>query len=756
MLSKKSISRNWLSSGKRPASTSLSVESVCLQVVDLALLGVIFVAPLFFGGRHDLGRFVLVLLCAVLAVAWSIRQAISGDGGWNRTVGFGIVSLAVGFVGFQLIPLPTEWIATLAPRNLALLSSRGDGSLIGEPLSRWSTLSLAPDATRLGLATLVAYGLLFLTVTQKLRDFGDIERLLRWIAMSAVMMACFGLIQYFTSNGRFFWIYEVPFSSTTRNATGSFSCRNHFAHFLVLGLAPLIAWTLQRRAQDTRSTDQTRTDRFRGSRPRQTISLPTVALIIGTITVVLAVMLSFSRGGALALACVASILSVIYLRYRLISTTSLVCSAGAIAVVVLTMLSVYGYDKVTRRLDDFASGSVEELDSQGGRRKIWTANVAAFRAGWRSGAGVGSHRYIYPAYLPESHNTEYTHAENGPLQILTENGLPGALLLTWGIGCCGLWCARALKYGKRPAEKICAGAVTAALMASLVHSSVDFVWFIPACMTITILLACCALRLAQICSPVEKRKTYEVRLSRPSWIGLAVVSCLAGLWSVSTLIGPAAASLHWDRYLLANIASKSINATRLRQVEQDTTEGQQATQVATDSMIIELRHVIRAHPTNARAHLRLAGNYLRQFELRQAQSQNQMSITQIRDAAMMSHFSSSEEMHEWLVRAFGRDSDLLYLAFRHARCALKNCPLQGEAYIYLASLCFLEGKGPQAVDDYVAQALRVNPYSGDILFAVGLHEFLSGRLDQALQRWQSTFAFSGNRWGSPSGPLSNW
>ncbi len=161
-------------------------------------------------------------------------------------------------------------------------------------------------------------------------------------------------------------------------------------------------------------------------------------------------------------------------------------------------------------------------------------------------------------------------------------------------------------------------------------------------------------------------------------------------------------------------------------------------------MIVELRHVIRTHPTHARAHLRLAGNYLRQFELRQAQSQNQMSIAQIRDAATASQFSSSTEMREWLVRAFGQDSDLLYLAFQHAHYALRNCPLQGEAYMYLANLCFLEGKGSQAVDDYVAQALRVSPYSGNILFAVGLHEFLSGRFDKALQRWQSTFEFSGN------------
>ncbi|MCH8840107.1 MAG: hypothetical protein IH831_05410, partial [Planctomycetes bacterium] len=285
MRSEKAISRNWLSSDKRPAATNFSVEAICLQIVDFGLMGIIFVAPLFFGGRHDLGRFVLVLLCVVIAVAWSIRQVLSGDGKWNRTLAFGMVSLAVGFVGFQLIPLPSEWIATLAPRNLALLSSRGDESSIGDSLSRWSTLSLAPDATRMGLATLVAYGLLLLTVTQRLQNVKDIVRLLRWIAMSAVMMACFGLVQYLTSNGRFFWIYEYPFSNTYDTVKGSFSCRNHFAHFLVLGLSPLVAWTLQRVSVNTRSKDQTRTGRSHTSRTMQPITLPTVALILGIIAV---------------------------------------------------------------------------------------------------------------------------------------------------------------------------------------------------------------------------------------------------------------------------------------------------------------------------------------------------------------------------------------------------------------------------------------------------------------------------------------
>lgn len=744
MHNQKAISENWIKAGNRSVSTSTQIEAFCLQIVDFGLVGVIFVAPLFFGGRHDLGRFVLVLLCAVTASAWSIRQAVSGKGKWNGNAALTMLGLAIGMVVFQLVPLSSEWLATLAPRNTALLPLWGDNSPLGDSLPGWSTLSLAPEATRMGLATLMAYGLLFITVTQRLQDFEDIKRLLRWIALSAVMMASFGLVQYFTANGLFFWVYEFPFSNTFGKATGSFSCRNHFAHFLVLGMGPLVAWAMYRAKvrQQANARPQKRTS-FDG-RFTRSVSPTTLALIIGAITGVLAVMLSFSRGGALALASSAVVLAVVYLRRRLISVTGLVCTVAGLAVIVLAMLSVYGYDQVARRLDDFTSGSLEELDNQGGRRKIWAANVEAFRAGWQTGAGVGSHRHIYPPYLPESLSKEYTHAENGYLQILTENGVPGAVLLLWAISCCGFWCARALRYAQRSTEIICAGAVTASLAASVVHSIVDFVWFIPACMAVTILLACCALRMGQLFTPVERSSPCEAHLSRPAWIGFAAISCLAGLWAVSTLLGPATASLHWDRYLLASIASEATTNRLLTRPEQITTEQQQAAQMATDSMIAELRQVLQKYPNHARAHLRLAGSYLRRFEWRQAHSQNQMSIAQIRDASIVSSFSSSSELREWLVRAFSQDCDLLYLAYQHSQQALRNCPLQGEAYLYLANLCFLEGKGPREVEAYLAQALRVDPHGSDVLFAAGLHEFLLGRLEKALVLWRDAFAGSGN------------
>jgi hypothetical protein len=346
-----------------------------------------------------------VALCVVISLAWFIRQAVLGNGTWTRSAASGIMLLALAVVGAQLVPFPSDWIESLSPRIATLLPLWSAESSEALEWERWQTLSLAPEETRLALATLVAYALLFTTTLQRVRTTADVRRMLRWIALSAIFMAGFGLLQYFLSNGRFFWFYDYPYSNTTDGATGSFSCRNHFAHFLCLGLAALIAWI----AEHLNSSTTTVESHQAKHRPPSNLTLQsiaqqtptTAALVAGLAVVVCAILLSYSRGAAVALAVVAAVTALLYYRSRLISTGHLLGALGVV-VLVVGMLSIHGYEKVAHRVDDFATGSLESLDERGGRRKIWQANVEAIQAGWQTGAGAGSHKFIYPLYMPDT------------------------------------------------------------------------------------------------------------------------------------------------------------------------------------------------------------------------------------------------------------------------------------------------------------------------------------------------------------------
>jgi hypothetical protein len=45
-----------------------------LRIVDLGLAGSIFLVPMLLGGRHAVGRLMLVALSLAVALAWSARQ----------------------------------------------------------------------------------------------------------------------------------------------------------------------------------------------------------------------------------------------------------------------------------------------------------------------------------------------------------------------------------------------------------------------------------------------------------------------------------------------------------------------------------------------------------------------------------------------------------------------------------------------------------------------------------------------------------
>ena len=111
---------------------------------------------------------------------------------------------------------------------------------------------------------------------------------------------------------------------------------------------------------------------------------------LASLLVVSAVLLTRSRGGCLALGTVLIVIGAIYLHFRIISVSSLGIVFSVSIVLVVAIMSLYGYDRVANRLDDLATGSVEELDVAGGRRTIWKANLASIQSGWTTGSGAGN------------------------------------------------------------------------------------------------------------------------------------------------------------------------------------------------------------------------------------------------------------------------------------------------------------------------------------------------------------------------------
>lgn len=707
-----------------------------LLAVDAGLATTFCLAPFVFGGRHDLGRLVFVAVVALTSIAWFLRQSLLPQAAWTRTWAYAHFALAAATLGLQLAPLPPDWLAHVSPRTAELLPFWSAGASPSD-FGHWNTLTFTPRETTLSLAMLVSYTLLFVVLCQRIASLRDVQRLLNTIAVAAVVMATFGLVQFFTSNGRFFWFYVHPFRTTDLYAMGSFTNRNHFASFLVLGVGPLVRWLV---------VSLRTLPGGHGRRPEPASStawLQPTAILAGLVVVLLAILLSFSRGGAMALAAAALTISALYWRWKLIDSKYL-GGLTAVALLMLGLLSLYGYEQVTNRLDDFVSGSVDTLDRGDGRRKVWAANLSAIEQGGLFGSGAGSHLAINPVYLTEPTTQYYTHAENGYLQIATENGFVGIALLALALVLVGSWCLTGFLRIRDAAGQLAFGAAAAGIAASLVHSFVDFVWYIPACLSVTIGLAAATLRLAQFAAPAESQARVIRVLPRGRWIECTALATLAAAWTVHAFVGPGIAAIHWERYQRDVVArSRIFRDPSLPNAKAPTPSELAILGPLDDALERHLRDTLDWDPTFARAHLRLAARYIQRFESAQLDADNVLTPTQIRDAAFSARFASIEAQRDWLRRAFGPNIDWLARAEAHARHAIQRSPLEGDGYIFLANLGFLAGDPPARVAACIAQAERVRPYDGEVAYEAGKQALVDGDLEAAMRYFARCFATPG-------------
>lgn len=744
MHNQQAMSYDLLSS--QPAAVSLRagpadrLDRFLLRAVDLSLAGCIFVVPFLMGGRQALGQLVLVASAALAATAWLLRQSLRGRGVWRRTGGEWIFLAGSALVLVQLAWLPPGALGWLSPQTARLLPLWADGGEATARLGAWSQVSLTPAATRDGFGLFLAYAMLFLVAVQRIRCVEDAERLLRWCALAALAMGAFGVVQYVTSNGKFFWVYEHPFSTTADVAKGSFTCRNHFAQFLALGIGPLV-WWVQHEARAPRR----RKDRDAGRAATfAAFALGNTLRVIALGIVLFAGLLSLSRGGMVAMLLAAAIAATVAYRASSLGFRFL-AGLGAVGLLIAAALTVYGYEQVARRVDNLASASIEKMDQTGSRRTIWEAVIKAIPDYPILGAGVGSHQHVYPMYVERADDwLYYTHAENSPLQVALETGLVGLGVAAAAVLMCVWWCVSGLRRASSKRVMVGVGAVAASLAANLVHSLVDFTWYVPACMALVALLAACACRLRQLSGSEAEQAQAKVALARPvAWaftLGVAVL----GLWMTGQRVGPAVAERSWFQFL--RLARTSVDD--LKAVSDEASQAGepdplapfwQAREGRNRKMAAALEDVLRFNPCHAEAHLRLAETYLDLFECLQQGGVNVMPLRAISDTVMSEQFASPSALREWLVRAVGEHARLLDLAAQHARRGLTLGPLAGEGYVYLGELCFLEGGNRATKAAYLDQALRVRPFNGRVLFDAGKEALVAGDLKRWQALWQRAF-----------------
>lgn len=740
-----------------------------LLATDAILVLLIVVFPFIMGGREAWGHRILISLSLMLGVTWCLHQVQSG--GRLRLLAVEPLVLAgLLLVWFQTLPLAPDVLNRISPEYIRLLPGWAGTQLAatGDTAPKaWNTTSLLPTETRHALLMLMSYGIIAVVVAQRLSTESDCHKVLKLVAISGMLMAIFAVVQQATSNDRFFWFYRHPYTGTSEILKGAFTNRNHFAQFLALSLGPLVWWMLHCR---TRKPDAINNRKGLGpaqanhSRFDSVVDLPLMLMVCAVGGVVVSIMLSLSRGGMMSAALAISVCLAGLWKSGRVGASMAVVIVG-IGGIVVAGIMVLGQGKIEDRIDQLASADADKIDQMNARRAIWKADANAVAAFPLLGCGVGSHRYVYPVYMQDFVDFQgviFSHAESSWVHLATETGAAGLALVALGlIFVLGRISWHILK--RKEMDRVAAlAAVMASLAGCVFHATVDFIWYVPAIVVVTIVLGVTGLRLCTGFRPEQ-----GLPFPRMAWFVAAVALFLVFCRVQPDLQRRIAGEQAWNKYICT---SNDLDPARLRAGESDEwmeesdddkspdskpSDSSESSEVAsygeTEKVTTEddehqwlatrMNLLLRGFQADAE-HVDIAQELsllsLKMFQIEQRRSDNPLSEIQIRDAAL-SNFQSTGEMHAWLKKAFGRNIKLLMLSDQMARRSLALCPVQGEAYMILLHTSFLRDVKDSNRQAFISQTQLVggnNPY---VRYFIGDCMLTEGKIEEALEQWRYVF-----------------
>ncbi|MEP3481854.1 MAG: O-antigen ligase family protein [Fuerstiella sp.] len=762
-----------------------------LKCVDVLIGVLILILPFVMGGREAWGHWLLVSAAGALGTCWCLYSAIANHRyrvSWLEL--FFLGGLAI--VCLQLQPQSADQLANFSTEYERLLptwtSTQQVDSALAHPVQveskHWTTISFTPAETRHAVAVLLAYGLIALVFFQRLRTQEDCQRALQTIAVSGVLMTLFGLLQWASSNGKFFWVYKHPFTDPTEHLKAAFTNRNHFAQFLALSIGPLLWWlvTLIRRALSTEVSAVAKTSvlqktKSKGARKRgstdsaftlttedsaRMLTIPILILVVCIATVGLSVLLSLSRGGMLATIAAVLIATIGLWRGFNLPGTMAALLLGT-SVIIFSGLAFVDQEQVQTRVEELISGDAEKVDAGGVRRAVWSADAKVIKQFPLLGTGIGSHRDVYSLYMDnyaDFATFELTHAESSYIHLALEAGLIGCGLLILGL----LWFIGRLAWGyfteTSYERRSIIVAVAASAAAGILHAVTDFIWYVPSIVVVSLLLV--AVGLNSVSRQISFTETsFAIPLPKIVWLGMAVMCAVVASWAQPNLFARIDAEQHWYASLNTKLQKpldddgySNLKAGDTITLDDEAAYGEDQSKELTHEQIRKqrlaeinylktrlqhLRRCIAARPDQHRPQLAMAENLLRLFDLLQQESTNPLPLNMVRDAAVSANFKSTDELKQWLDAACENRIQLVYMADRLSRQALAHCPIQGYGYLNLLETSFISHLGDQYGKELLNQAILVRGHDPRVLYIAGREALMANDRDAAFGYWNTVF-----------------
>jgi O-antigen ligase len=328
---------------------------------------------------------------------------------------------------------------------------------------RSHSLSQDVEATRGTIAIYATVLLMFLLSANFLANRERLRVMVSVLTFFGFALSVFALLQYFTWNGKFYWI-RSPLSDLG-SVFGPFANHNHFAGYIELLIGLPIALIVAN-----------------GIRREERIFFGFLATMMGV-----AILFSLSRGGMISLVIELVFIAILSGRLqRQSAPPSAVWRGVAVVALLLIILAGaiwIGADPIINRV----RGDGRETFATS-RTWVWKDALRVFQTYPISGAGLGAFQTVYP------HRSDYDgvygyvqQAHNDYLQVLADSGIIGGVLALWFLSV--VW--RDVRQGLRAHDPLIAGLALgsgAGIVGLLTHSLFDFNLQLPATAMLFLLL----------------------------------------------------------------------------------------------------------------------------------------------------------------------------------------------------------------------------------------------------------------------------
>ena len=314
----------------------------------------------------------------------------------------------------QFVPLPlpgsSQWIS---PHRTDVVSALRIGATTAESFPAWS---IDVPSTVWAFAVL-AGTIVFFWIARTEFQRGGVRQTARAVSALGFAVSLLAIAQAATGGDLIYWTFRTEFEGPP--PFGPFVNRNHFATWAIMAV-PLCFGYLAARLDTRRAAAKHSSLRRKAVR---SIDPRTMWLTFAGATMVVALLLSLSRSGVLALGVSAAIT---------FAASRHLLERRQRSLVIYATLAILLSGVVWADVPALIKRAAEAPAALASRMTIWRESLPIARDFWQVGTGAGTYQAAMAVYQKSDRTVYFNQAHNHYLQVAVEGGV---LLLALAIAC---------------------------------------------------------------------------------------------------------------------------------------------------------------------------------------------------------------------------------------------------------------------------------------------------------------------------------